>query len=278
MRLYDKTMILLPEDRLNHVSDHLVNQTVPIRLRCRQPASHRNSSSDISNGARKSLRVVTKRMILTPKATILSRIVVVGEGTCALSVVEQLSMAGDCYLPNVTLVTPNPSGDPLYQQSVSLERTMVCTDHDAPAQGELTARGIDSFLSIHIGRVSMINRNEMTVTIGTDFTVAYDKLVLAPTAQDATYKRLHALGSRLPYSFEAIGIFFLGHEATGIKASQWLEQQREHVRTVSLNTARQNLCSYQLGNVKTLAGGRIWGLAHCIVCDIDSVKARDKRS
>lgn len=186
--------------------------------------------------------MVTKRMISYPKAAILSRVVVVGEGTCALSVVEHLSMAGDCYLPNVVLVTPNPLADPSYCQSLGLGHSMLSSDFDAPAHDELVALGIGNMSSIHVGHITKIDRDGMEIALDSGLTIPYDKLILAPIAQDATYKQLHKLGTRPQRSLESIGIFFLGHEVTGINASQWLMHHHEHVRPVPQRENMSCIC------------------------------------
>lgn len=234
MRLYDKTLLLVPSEVARRCSadDTLLYETVPLRRRHNLPPGNATAQAAAPRSPQSALRLVTKRMLCTPRATILSKIVVVGEGTCALSAIQELMMAGDCFLPNVTLVSPSSPNKPDHHKTAKLDSTMTCCDVDALSPEEFDALGAGSVFSTHVGHVTQIDRASKTIAIDNKLVIPYDVLALAPTPQDASYKRLPGLGSLQPSSYERMGVFFLGHQNTGIAASKWLEGRRTNVSRV----------------------------------------------
>lgn len=201
-----------------------------------QPLIQRPTSGAL--GSNSPTLYLSKRHLSTPKQLILTRIIIVGGSTAAISFVQKLCFSPNFVIPNITLVVDHPPA-PLFSSTSSTggagrEESKFSDDYsgclspgdvDDYTERELFSLGLSHRVTVVKGRLTDIDRANRAIVISDEAVLEYDILVISGHSQDCSTKRFPSTANMHPQLCANRGMFGLGNSKSDENAMKWIRSR-----------------------------------------------------
>lgn len=234
MRFYGKTLLYYQTSNDIVPSTFALDEMIPVKPRRR---SQQISGQDLPLTTRPSqenltiecpLFFIMKSLISQPKLSIKTRVVIIGGSSHSFFLLQALCFTPHLNFSNIFVVMDYPpkpmlpsnmNGD--IGSSTMFSGGLSPFDVDDPSPQELLSLGLSHKVTMIVGRLTDIDRENKAVVVSDDTIVEYDVLVISSPPQDNCTRKLPTVSGVHPLTCARRGIFGIGNPRVDEAALEW---------------------------------------------------------